>query len=298
LDALQRPALTALVPRLVEREELVGAIALTKLRQSLGQIAGPALAGLLIATIGLPGTYGVDVATFGVSLLTLRLMRAIPPPPDAERPSLQRVLEGLRYVSGRPVLLGTYLVDVVATFFGWPTAIFPALAVLYTHSRGALPAASALGLLYAAPAVGALLASATSGWTQRVHRYGQGVILAMLAWGLALVGLGLVRSLQLALVCLVLAGGANLISGVFRGALSHATTPDTLRGRLAGIELICYTSGPVLGDVETGAVATFFTPSIAVLTGGVLCVFAVSLLALALPQLRRYDIQNEVVSRT
>jgi Transmembrane secretion effector len=289
VDALQRPALNALVPRLVEREELMGAVALTKLRLSLGQIVGPALAGLLIASVGLPSTYGVDMATFVVSLLTLRLMRAVPPPVDAERPSLGRVLEGLRYVRGRPVLLGTYLVDLVATFFGWPTAVFPALAVLYTRAHGAMPAAIALGLLYAAPAVGALLASATSGWTRRVHRHGWGVILAVLAWGLAITGMGLASSLPLACACLVLVGGANLISGVFRGALSNATTPDALRGRLAGIELICYTSGPVLGDVEAGAVATLFTPTISVLSGGILCVLGVGLLALALPQLRHYD---------
>jgi MFS family permease len=292
LDALQRPSLTALAPRLVERDELVSAVALTKLQQSLGQIVGPALAGLLIASIGLPGAYGVDVATFVVSLLTLRLMRAVPPPLEAERPSLGRMLEGLRYVRGQPVLLGTFLVDLVATFFGWPTAVFPALAVLYTRFHGAMPAATALGLLYAAPGVGALLASATSGWTQRVHRHGRGVILAVLTWGLAITGMGLAPTLPLALACLVLVGGANLISGVFRGALANEMPPDALRGRLAGIELISYSSGPVLGDVEAGAVATIFTPSISVLSGGILCVLGVGVLALALPQLRRYDNRN------
>jgi MFS family permease len=189
-------------------------------------------------------------------------------------------------------LLGTYLVDLVATFFGWPTAVFPALAVLYTRSHAAMPAVSALGLLYAAPAAGALLASATCGWTRHVHRQGWGVILAVLAWGLAITGMGLASSLPLALACLVLVGGANLISGVFRGALSTETTPDVLRGRLAGIELICYTSGPVLGDVEAGAVATHFTPSISVVSGGILCVLGVGLVALALPALRRYDNRN------
>jgi MFS family permease len=297
LDAFQRPALTALVPRLVEREELVGAIALTKLRQSLGQIVGPALAGLLIASVGLPSAYGIDVATFVASLLALRLMHAVPPPPGAERPSLARVREGLRYVRGQPVLLGTYLVDLVATFFGWPTAVFPALAVLYTRPHGVLAAATVLGLLYAAPAVGALLASASSGWARRVHRRGRGIIAAVLTWGLAITGVGLAPSLPLAFAFLVLVGGANLISGVFRGALSNEITPDALRGRLAGIELICYTSGPVLGDVGTGAVATLFTPNIAVLSGGILCVLAVSLLALSLPQLLRYDSRTRLTEQ-
>lgn len=292
LATLQRPALTALVPRLVGREELVGAVALTKLSQSLGQIVGPAVAGLLIAAVGLPSTYGLDVLTFGVSLVALHCMRASPPPRDVARPSFHHVREGLRYVRGRSELLGTYLVDCIATFFGWPTAAFPALAVLYTSASGAprpLPAATALGLLYAAPAVGSLVASATSGWTRHVHRRGRGILLAVLTWGLAITGLGLAPSLPLALACLVLMGGANLVSAVFRSALTNETTPDALRGRLAGIELICYTSGPTLGDLETGAVATIFTPNLAVLSGGLLCVAGVGLLAVVVPSLRRYD---------
>ncbi len=293
LDALQRPALTAVIPRLVDADELVSAIALNKLRQSLGQIIGPALAGLVIASVGLPSAYGIDVATFVVSLVALRAMRAVPPPLNAARVSLRSVLDGLRYVRSRPILLGTYLVDFVATFFAWPTAIFPTLAVLYTRGQAALPAATALGLLFAAPAVGALLASTTSGWTRRVHRHGRGVLVAVLVWGLSVTLLGLAPSLELALVCLAVMGGADLISGVFRGALSARATPDALRGRLAGIELISYTSGPVLGNAETGVVATLFTPDIAVLSGGILCLLGVSLLALLLPSLRAYDAREQ-----
>jgi MFS family permease len=129
LDALQRPSLDALLPRLVERDELAAAAALNSLRSTLGMILGPAAAGLLIAVVGLPGAYGVDMATFVVSLVALGLMRAVPPSPDAERPSLRRVVEGVRYAGSRPELLGTYLVDMVAMFFGMPTALFPVLAV-------------------------------------------------------------------------------------------------------------------------------------------------------------------------
>jgi MFS family permease len=289
LDALQRPSLDALLPRLVERDELAAAAALNSLRSTLGMILGPAAAGLLIAVVGLPGAYGVDMATFVVSLVALGLMRAVPPSPDAERPSLRRVVEGVRYAGSRPELLGTYLVDMVAMFFGMPTALFPVLAVQYANEDTATSAATALGFLYAAPAVGSLLAAVTSGWTGRVRRHGLAVILAAGAWGLAITLMGLAPSLPLALVCLALAGGADQVSGLFRSTIWNQTIPDALRGRLASIELISYSSGPLLGEVESGAVASAFTPRVSILSGGVLCVVGVGLLALALPQFRRYD---------
>lgn len=296
-DALQRPSLEALLPRLVERDELAAAGALGSLRGTFSQILGPAAAGLLIAIVGLPSTYGVDVATFVVSLIALRLMRAVPPPPDAERPSLARVVEGLRYAGSRPELLGTYLVDMVAMFFGMPEAIFPALAVAYAHA-GSFPAATALGLLYSAPAVGAFLASATSGWTGHIHRHGMAVILAATAWGAAIACVGFVSTLPLALLFLALAGAADMISGLFRSVIWNQTIPDALRGRLASIELVSYSSGPLLGDVEAGAVATTFTPRFSVAAGGILCVIGVGLLALALPRFRSYDNRDATGSRT
>ena len=289
LDALQRPSLDALLPRLVERDELTAAGALNTLRGTFGMILGPAVAGLLIAVIGLAGAYGVDAATFVVSLALLRLMRAVPPPPDAERPSLRRVAEGLRYAGSRPELLGTYLVDMVAMFLGMPTALFTALAAQYAGPHNAAGAASTLGLLYTAPAVGAFVASFTSGWTGRIHRHGLAVILAAGAWGLAITGMGLAPWPWLALLFLALAGGADGISGLFRGVIWNRTIPDALRGRLASIELISYSSGPLLGEVESGAVAAVFSPRISILSGGVLCVIGVGVLALALPRFRRYD---------
>ncbi|HEX6796182.1 MAG TPA: MFS transporter [Ktedonobacterales bacterium] len=298
LDALQRPSLDALLPRLVEHDELAAAGALISLRSTFAQILGPAVAGLLIATIGLPSTYGVDVLTFVVSLIALNLMRAVPPPPDAERPSLARVVEGLRYAWSRPELMGTYLVDIVAMFFGMPVALFPALAVAYAEGGRGIPAATALGLLYSAPAVGAFVASAASGWTGRIHRHGLAVILAAGAWGVAIALMGFVSSLPLALLFLALAGAADMISGLFRSVIWNQTIPDALRGRLASIELVSYSSGPLLGDVEAGAVATVFTPRFSVAAGGILCVVGVGLLALALPRFRRYDNRDVSGSRT
>jgi MFS family permease len=296
-DALQRPALDAILPRLVERDELAAAGALNTLRGTFAMILGPAVAGLLIAGIGLSATFGVDVATFAVSLVMLGMMRAVPPPEDAERPSLRRIADGLRYAQSRPELMGTYLVDIVAMFFGMPIALFPALAAQYAHENRSIAAATALGLLYTAPAVGAFLASVTSGWTSRVHRHGRAVILAAGAWGLAITGMGLAPGLVGALVFLALAGGADAVSGLFRGVIWNQTIPDALRGRLASIELISYSSGPLLGDVESGAVAAAFTPRVSVLSGGIICVLGVGALALALPQFRHYDARSHEQSQ-
>jgi MFS family permease len=222
------------------------------------------------------------VATFVVGLVCLWMMRAVPPPVDAERPSLRRVVEGLRYAKSRQELIGTYAVDMIAMFFGMPMALFPAIA----QSFGG---ATVLGLLFTAPAVGAFLFSATSGWTNRVHRHGMGVIVAAVTWGLAIIGFGLVPGLALALFFLAIAGAADMMSGVFRGVIWNQTIPDSLRGRLASIELISYSSGPALGNFEAGAVASIFNVRVSIVSGGVLCVIGCVLCALALPAFRAYD---------
>ena len=281
-DGFLRPALDSMVPRLVPRDELTSAAALDSLRGEVGMIAGPALGGVLIATVGLPATFGIDVATSGAAVLALGLMRAVPPPPDAAPPSLKSILEGMKYAWSRQELLGSYGVDMVAMFFGMPMALFPAIA---TEFGGA----EVLGLLYAAPAVGALLASLTSGWASRVHRHGMAIIWAAAAWGLAIAVFGLVSNLLLALFFLGLAGAADMISGIFRGTLWNQTIPDRLRGRLAGIEQVSYSSGPLLGNLESGVVAALFGVRASVVSGGVLCVAGVGLFAVALPVFRHYD---------
>jgi MFS family permease len=286
LYGIQRPSLDALTPRLVDRDELPAASALTSFRMTFGALAGPALAGGLIAAIGLPATYGLDVATYAVSLVALTRMRAVPPPPEADRPSLRGIVQGLRYAWGRPELLGTYFVDMAAMFFGIPEALFPAFAKELGGGPGAL------GLLYAAPAAGALVASVTSGWVERVHRHGLAVILAATVWGIAVVGFGLATSLVVAVVLLGLAGFADMVSGIFRTTIWNQTIPDHLRGRLAGIEMVSYTSGPLLGNVEAGVVASFAGIRASAVSGGVLCVLSVGALAAALPGFRRYDARS------
>lgn len=281
-DALQRPSLDALIPRLVERDELPAAAALSSVRGTFGMIVGPAAAGVLIATAGLPATYFVDVGTFVVGLVCLAMMRAVPPPVGAARPSLHRVAEGLRYAWSRPELLGTYAVDIVAMLFGMPMALFPAVAE-------SLGGPGVLGLLYAAPAAGSFVFALTSGWTRRVHRHGMGVIVAATLWGVAIIGFGVVPGLAAALVFLALAGAADSMSGVFRQVIWNQTIPDSLRGRLASIELLSYSTGPTLGNFEAGLVASLFSVRVSIVSGGVLCVAGCLLCAVLLPGLRMYD---------
>jgi MFS family permease len=279
---IQRPPLDALMPRLVERDELAAAAALDSFLKNLGMVLGPAVAGILIAAFGLAATYAVDLVTFSASIVALSVMRAVPPPPDADRPSVRGVIDGIRYAKSRPELVGTYGVDFVAMFFGMPTALYPAFANEFGGPE-------VLGLLYAAPSVGSVAVTLTSGWTSRVHRHGLAVILAAMVWGVGITVVGFAPTLAVALVGLGVAGGADMVSGIFRSVIWNSTIPDRLRGRLAGIELISYSSGPLLGDFEAGVVAALAGVRTSIVSGGILCVAGVGILALALPAFRRYD---------
>jgi MFS family permease len=282
VGGLQRPSMESLVPRLVARDELPAAASLAAFRGSVGMIAGPAAGGVLIASAGLPVTYLVDVATYAVSLICLWLIKAVPPPEGAERPTLAAVREGFRYARSRQELVGTYIVDFVAMVFGMPLALFPALS----DRLGGPPV---LGLLYAAPAGGALVASLSSRWTSRIQRHGLAVMLAATVWGLAIIAFGLCSALWPALACLALAGGADAISGIFRMTMWNQTIPDALRGRLASIEMVSYMSGPLLGHLEAGLVAAAFGVPASVISGGVLCVTGVLACGAWLPRFVRYD---------
>jgi len=282
LNGLQRPSLDSLIPRLVPPELLTSAAALRSVGLTAGMIGGPALGGVLVAAFGPVVAYSIDFATFAASLAALALLRAVPPPPGADRPSVRTVVEGLRYARGRPELMGTYLVDINAMFFGMPMALFPAISE-------PLGGPKVLGLLYAAPAAGALLATLTSGWSKHVNRHGLAVCLAASVWGLAIIGFGFAPGLWAALLCLALAGAADMVSGLFRMTIWNQTIPDHLRGRLAGVEMVSYTAGPLLGNAEAGVVARLFGVRASVVSGGVMCVLGTGVLALLLPAFLRYD---------
>ena len=282
VGGLQRPSTDSRVSRLVEKDEVAAAAALSMFRGSVGMIAGPALGGTLIASAGLSATYLTDVVSYAVSVACLWSIKAVPPPEGAEPPSIAAVIEGFRYARSRQELIGTYVVDFVAMVFGMPHALFPALS-------DRLGGPSVLGLLYAAPAAGALVASITSRWTARVSRHGLAIMIAATAWGLAIIGFGLSFTIWPALACLALAGAADAVSGLFRMTMWNQTIPDALRGRLASIGIVSYMSGPLLGHVEAGAVAAALGVRASVISGGVLCVIGVLACGLWLPGFVRYN---------
>ena len=208
--AFQRPARNALTPKLVPDDQLLAAIAVEDVVHNLSRVAGPALAGVLVATVGFAGAYAVDLATFAASLVAIWLLPRLPRIEGAETPSLRSIVTGFRYVRGKTPLLGIFTVDTVAMVFGMPSALFPAFA----EELGG--GAETVGLLYAAPSAGAFAASIVSGWMTRVDRQGLGVCVAAGAWGVAIGAVGLATSIPLALVLLAAAGAADFVSAVLR----------------------------------------------------------------------------------
>ncbi len=290
LVGIQRPAIDAVTARIVPHDQLTAAAALNSMRWQLSAIAGPSLAGVVVTYAGLPLAYGLDLLTFAVSVLLAFGLSPAPPAHDAEPPSLRAIAEGARYAWGRKELLGTYAVDMVAMFFAFPNAIFPFLA-------DDLDAPWALGLMYAAGSVGSMVTTLTSGWTSRIHRHGRMVALGAAVWGLAMAAAGWLDNVWLVLLCLAVAGGGDMISGLFRATIWNQTIPNRLRGRLAGIELLSYATGPQLGQVRAGTVAGLTGVRAAVWSGGVACVVSVGLLALTLPRLMTYDVRTDEHAR-
>ncbi|MCB5907152.1 MFS transporter [Streptomyces pinistramenti] len=290
LTGLQRPALNAIVPRIVPHDQLAAAAALNSLRWQIGAIAGPALAGGLLAYAGLRWAYTIDAATYAASVLLSVRIAPSPAARDAGKPSLRGIAEGARYAWSRKELLGTYAIDLSAMLFAFPLAIFPFLA-------DELDAPWSLGLMYAALPAGSCLVSLTSGWTSRVRRQGRAVVLAAAAWGLAMAAAGQAAHVWLVLLFLTLAGACDMVSGIFRSAMWNQTIPDELRGRLAGIELLSYAVGPQLGQVRVGGMAALTGVRTSVWAGGAMCFAAVALLALALPKLLAYDAATDEHAR-
>jgi MFS family permease len=281
ISGFHTPSLESLTPKLVDRSELAAVSGHQSLRGTAAAIAGPALAGVSIAALGLPFTFGIDGLTYAASLVALSAIRSMPPADDAPPAGLASILGGLRYAASRPELIGTYVVDILAMTFAMPLAVFPALATQWGGS-------SAVGYLYSAMSIGGLLVTLSSGWTAHVRRQGAAVVLAAAAWGLAIVGLGFAPSLPVAVACLALAGAADMVSGLFRMTIWNETIPSHLRGRLAGIEQLSYMTGPLLGNTRAGFAAERFGLGPSIVWGGVICVVGVLSCVPLLPGFWRY----------
>jgi MFS family permease len=285
VDGLQRPSADAILPRIVGHKDLPAASALMSLRWQMGVIIGPTIGGIVISTISISAGYGFDVFTFFISLLFLARVGSVPANPEAEKPSLRGLLDGIKYAFSRQDLTGTYLIDLAAMFFAMPTALYPFWA-------DQLGAPWALGFLYAAVTVGSVIVTLTSGWIKTYRFHGRAIIWAAIGWGAAIALAGISNSLILVLLFLAIAGGADMISALFRGTIWNQTIPDNLRGRLAGIELLSYSIGPLAGQLRAASMAAATSLTFSVTAGGLICVFMVALLASFLPKLRKYDAET------
>jgi MFS family permease len=275
-------AMRSIPQRLVPEDVYAQAGALDSIYYGLGGVAGPPLAGALIATAGLAAVYAIGMASFAATVVALWGLPSMPPHPDADRPGVRSIIEGFRFVSREKVILGFFLVDTNAMVFGMPLGLFPAIAARFGN-------ATYLGALYAAPAAGALVAGLASGWVAYVRRQGLVVVTAASLWGVAIVGFAYADRFWLALVLVGLAGLADQVSAIFRNTMLLALTPDRLLGRVRGIEFMQVASAPSLGNLEAGVVASLTSIRVSVASGGLLCVAGTLASAAAFPALLRYE---------
>ena len=282
VDGLQRPSADAILPRLVEHKDLPAASALMSLRWQIGMVAGPALAGVLISIAGVSAGFILDILTYFLALFILIKVKNVPPMKNSEKPSFSSLVAGVKYATSRKDLMGTYLVDLSAMFFAMPTALFP----FWAEQVGS---PWALGLFYAAGTIGSILVTLTSGWVKTYSKHGRAIFLAALGWGVAITLAGVSNNLFLILLFLILAGASDMVSALFRSTLWNQSIPDELRGRLAGVELISYSVGPLGGQTRAGFTAELTSLRTSVVSGGLLCIGFVTLFTALLPDFRKYD---------
>ncbi|MFC9246352.1 MFS transporter [Streptomyces sp. NPDC057136] len=288
--ALNSPARSSMVARLLPAEQLPAANALNSMTSTTGALVGPMLGGLIVGWWGYRAAYTVDALTFTASLYAMwRLPSMLPDRGEGTGTAGKRasVLDGLRFLGTRPNLRMTFFTDLCAMVLAHPRALFPVVAVVWFGGD-----AKTTGLLVAAPALGALLGGVFSGWLGRIRRHGLAVMIAVACWGAAIAVFGLTRQLWLGLLFLALAGCADTVSMVFRNTMLQAAVPDEMRGRLQGVFIVVVAGGPRLGDFLAGSVADLASPAVAVTGGGIACVVAVSLLALRWRGFARYDARD------
>ncbi|MDX6251196.1 MAG: hypothetical protein QOF10_4556 [Kribbellaceae bacterium] len=285
--SLQRPSREALFPRVVKHGEMAAAVALSSLTMQIGQLAGPALGGVLVGTAGVTWAFAVELTGLVVATALYTRLGSYKAREHSTPPSLRGIADGIKYAYRRKDLLATYLVDMVGMFLAMPIVLFPAFAT------EVLKEPKLLGLLYSAEAIGAMIASLTSGWAKRVHHQGRAVVIATLSWGASVGIAGLAPNIWFAIAFFAVAGGADMVSVLFRSVIWNQTIPDEMRGRLAGIEMLGYSLGPLGGQARSGLVADLTSVRTSIVSGGILCVAGVIGTAVWLSEFWRYDSRTD-----
>jgi len=291
IQSVDNPTRRAAIPRLVPRDQIANAFSLNQVLSQVGQIAGPAVAGLVLATSGFGAAYSINLATFLVSMFAISRMSTMPPTDGAGlRNPLTAIGESFAYLKDKPILLSNFLVDVNGQVFGLPKALFPALAT-DVFRNGAV----GLGLLNAAPGVGAVLAAFLTGWCGRMRHQGRAVVILVAVWGAAIAVFGVATHwFWLGLLLLAIAGAADTYTAVIRNTILQLVIPEEMRGRLSSISMLFTTGGPRLGNAEAGAVAQLTNLEFSIVSGGLLTVLGCAVIGFAIPVYWNWDAQGAV----
>jgi MFS family permease len=285
--SLQRPSIEALNQLFVSHDLQRSASTLANVRSTTASIIGPALGGLAAVAFGPGSVYIANVVTFTVSLMLLFTLKATPPQLPSSEGDLAALREGLRYAKSRPDIVGTYVIDLLAMILAFPIVMLPFVAARFHESY-------ALAVLYTGLPAGALIATLTSRWTRRIHRYGRAVVFSAALWGLGIALFGFSSSLWLVLLGLAIGGGADAVSGIFRSTMWNESIPPEVRGRMAGIEMISYSLGPTAGQFRAGVMAAWTTLRFSLTFGGLACTGSVAVVTAALPSLWSFDARTDV----
>lgn len=278
---LERPSLEALTQQLIKKEDIPKVSSLQSFKTTTGMIMGPAVGGILISSFGIVATYAVDCLTFVVSIYCLLQLKNYPVLTNKRKADMSSIMDGFKYAMKRPDLLGTYVVDMASMTFAYPNPLFPALAKT-------LGGADKLGWLYSSIAIGAFFASLTSGWTHKVVAHGKVITICALLWCVGIAAFGLSQNFYFAILALAFAGFVDMISGIFRSTIWNETIPSDYRGRLASVEMISYSSGPLLGNTFMGAMADGVGFENALMWGGIAGGFLVLILGVGINSFWNY----------
>ncbi|MER5619583.1 MFS transporter [Streptosporangium sp. NPDC002544] len=282
--AITGPTRGAIIPRLVPADLIPAANTLNFLVSGLGTVVGPLIGGVVLAQSGFAAAYLIDALLFGAGFYAAVRLPRLEPVGEVTRPGLQSVLDGLRYVCGHPVVLMSFVVDLIAMAFALPRALFP--EVVAERFGGSLVA---FGWLSASIAIGSVLGGVLSGWVGRVRRQGMALTYVIAAWGLTVAAAGLADQLWLMVALLAFGGAADLVSAVWRQTILQTHAPDDMRGRMQGVFMVVVAGGPRLGDLRAGATASWFGATGAWVGGGIACAVAVVAVGLAVPAFRKYQ---------